>query len=113
MSGISRNYSRIVAVALCLLVTVQPILAQQGLKIVLIEGARARNVVLQIAARPITIRVEDASGRPLADVPVTFTSPQQGPSGEFSNNLRTLSITTDSRGIAAAEQYHPNAITGT
>jgi hypothetical protein len=113
MCGIRRDCSRFLVVVLCLLLSVQSMLAQQGLRIELVEGGRAKNVVQQIAARPITVRVVDAAGNPVADAPVTFTSPQTGPSGEFSNDQRTLVLTTDSRGIAAAERYHPNATTGT
>jgi hypothetical protein len=113
MRGLQTNLSRLLVLALCHLVAVQPILGQQGLRIEVVEGSGAKNTVQQIAARPISVRVEDAGGRPVIDAAVTFTSPQQGPSGEFSNDLRTLSVTTDSRGIATADRYHPNALTGT
>jgi hypothetical protein len=113
MCGFWTICSRFLVVVLCLLVAVQPVLAQQGLRIELVEGGSDRNVVQQIAARPLTVRVVDAAGRPLPDVPVTFASPQTGPSGEFTNGERTLIVTTDSRGIASAERYHPNASVGT
>jgi hypothetical protein len=111
MRGFWRNCSRLLAVVLCHLIAVQPILSQQGLRIVIVEGDAAKNVVEQIT-RPITVSVHDSAGRPVAGALVTFTSPQTGPSGEFSNDLRTLVVETDSRGIASTGRYHPNAITG-
>jgi hypothetical protein len=89
-----------------------PALAQQTLRIVPVEGSGARNVVQQITARPITVRVEDARGMPVADARVIFSSPASGPSGEFNNAARTLEVTTNSRGLASANNYHPNAIAG-
>jgi hypothetical protein len=110
-----RNCSRLLAVVLCHLLLAQAILAQPGqqaLNIRVIEGGAARNVVQQIAARPITVQVENSQGRPVVGARVIFTSPQLGPSGEFSNDLRTLELSTDSSGRASADHYHPNATTG-
>src|SRR5438132_13714454 len=101
-----RNCSRLLAVVLCHLLVAQAVLGQQGqqaMHIRIIEGGGAKNVVQQIAARPITVRVEDSAGLPVAGANVVFTSPQTGPSGEFSNDLRTLELTADSKGNAYAE----------
>jgi hypothetical protein len=107
-----RNCSRLLAVVLCHALVTQAVLGQQPLQIRVLQGEGAKNVVQQIAARPITVRVEDSQGRPVAGARVTFTSPQVGPSGEFSNDLRTLETTTDSRGTASVDRYHPDGNVG-
>src|SRR5262245_49658974 len=103
-----RYCSRFLALLLCHLIALQPVSAQQGLRIQVVQGAKARNVVQSVSARPITVEVQDASGRPVPDATVTFVAPAQGPGGEFSNDLRTLTVTTDSAGRASAGQYHAN-----
>src|SRR6185369_9312034 len=72
---------RLLVVVLSQLLVLQPVFAQQppgprALKIVVVDGAGSRNVVLQIAARPMTVRVEDAANRPVAGAEVVFTAPQ-------------------------------------
>jgi hypothetical protein len=111
MRGFWKNCSRLLALALCHLIAVQPILSQQNIRIVVVEGRGARHVVQQTAA-PITVRVEDLSGRALVGATVTFVSPQGGPSGEFGNDQRTIVATTDSGGVASTGSYHPNDIAG-
>ena len=103
---------RLGIVVLCIFLSIQPVVAQQGLRIVVVEGNNARNVVQQIAARPIAVRVEDAGGRPVSGATVTFTSPSAGPSGDFANDSPSLQVFTGDDGIAAARGYHPNALTG-
>lgn len=107
-----RNCSRLLAVVLCHALVTQAVLGQQPLQIRVLQGDGAKNIVQQIAARPITVRVEDSQGRPVVGARVVFTSPQVGPSGEFSNDLRTLEMTTDSRGTASADHYHPDGSVG-
>src|SRR6185295_2980109 len=43
---------------------------------------------------------------------VVFTAPQSGPSGEFENDSRTLTVVTGLDGLANAGAYHPNATAG-
>jgi hypothetical protein len=90
----------------------EPAFAQQGLRLVVVEGAGARNVVQQIAARPIAVRVEDSGGRPVSGASVTFTAPSAGPSGDFANDTPRLIVFTGDDGIAAARGFHPNNLTG-
>jgi len=92
--------------------SIQPAVAQQGLRIVVVEGNNARNVVQQIAARPVAVRIENAGGRPVSGATVTFTAPSAGPSGDFANDSPSLTVFTGDDGIAAARGFHPNALTG-
>jgi hypothetical protein len=112
MVRLSTGCFRLLAFILCFLLAVPFSLAQQSLRIVVVEGSDARNVMQQIAPRPLTVRVEDSAGRPVAGAAVIFTSPQTGASGEFANNARTLEVTTNAGGVASAVNYHPNAIAG-
>ncbi len=107
-----RDCSGLLAVVLCHILVVQAVVGQQSLNIVVLQGEGAHNVVQQIAARPITVRIEDSGGRPVVGARVTFSSPQLGPSGDFSNDLRTLELISDGQGQAVADHYHPNAIAG-
>jgi len=107
---------RMLVIFLCHLLAFQNAFSQQAsvqrsLSIVVIEGTGARNVVRQIPARPLTVRVQDA-GKPLQGATVTFMSPQTGPSGEFANDSRTFRVITDENGIASAAGFHPNGSEG-
>ena len=105
-------------VVMCCLLALQPAYSQQGegqigLKIVVVEGANAKNVTQEIPLRPLTVRAEAVNNQPVPNATVVFTSPETGPSGEFANDSRTFSVTTNEDGLATARGYHPNAITGT
>src|SRR5687767_9232622 len=109
--------SRFLIVMICQLLVLQPAFGQQAneqsaLRIVVVEGAAARNVVQQIPARPIRVRIHDASNRPVPGATVEFSSPETGPSAEFENDSRTITVTTDNEGVASAGTLHPNGITG-
>ncbi|HEY2384049.1 MAG TPA: hypothetical protein VGK48_22975 [Terriglobia bacterium] len=104
-------------VALCHLLVLhsawgQPLPAQQGLHIVVVEGEGARNVTEQIPARPMVVRIQDANARPVGGAAVTFTAPEGGPSGEFANDSRSVRLVTGPDGIANAGPFHPNASDG-
>lgn len=89
-----------------------PALAQQNLQIMVVEGEGARNITNQIPARPLVVRIHDANGRPTAGAAVTFTAPEDGPSGEFANDSRSVRLVTGPDGIANAGPFHPNALEG-
>jgi hypothetical protein len=88
--------------------------AQQpgSLRIIILEGERAKNDVAQRSLETLTIQVQDTSAGPLQGVQVTFTVPPNGPAGAFSNGARQITITTNSDGIAAAEGFRPNDLPG-
>lgn len=105
---------RLLAAVMCQFLVLQPLLAQQAsgqraLRIVVVEGSGARNVVQQIAPRPLIVRIVDANNRPVAGAMVEFRSPEAGPSGDFVNNFP---VPTSDDGLASAGAFHPNAIPG-
>ena len=62
-------------------------------------------------ATALQAKVTDASNNPVSGVSVTFLAPGSGASGTFSNNTTTISITTNSSGVAAAP-FTANSSTG-
>jgi hypothetical protein len=63
-------------------------------------------------AKPLTVEVTDATGRPVAGVRVSFQVPEEGPGGVFANGLRTDIAITDSNGRATEHGLQLNHVTG-
>jgi len=108
---------RPVMAVICCFLPLMPVYGQQGegqlgLKIIVVEGANARNLTQEIPLTPITVRVETATNKPVPNATVVFTSPESGASGEFANDSRIFSVNTNDEGLAIARGYHPNSITG-
>jgi hypothetical protein len=59
-------------------------------------------------ARPLTVEVTDETGRPVAGAAVSFQLPPEGPSGLFSNGLRTDLVLTDQSGHASIHSVQLN-----
>jgi hypothetical protein len=83
-----------------------------GLRLQVTEGANAVYTVEQVPDNNIAVRLLDSAGRPVPDVAIVFTAPQSGPGGEFPNGLTTITVLTDTTGLAVTRLYHPNAIAG-
>ena len=94
-----------------------PLRAQESpapgkIRIVIVEGEGAINNVRQRVAREPIIQVEDENRRPVAGAAVTFLLPNQGAGATFANGARSLTITTDAQGQAAARGLRPNNVNG-
>jgi len=61
---------------------------------------------------PLTVEVTDETGRPVAGAAVSFQLPPEGPSGLFSNGLRTDLVLTDASGRAAIHSMQLNRTGG-
>jgi len=113
----AQSFRRPVLTALvCLCIAVQSIFAGQsdlGLRVQVVQGNDAQNVVEQIPSNPITIRVVDRNNRPVQGATVVFTAPDEGASGDFPSGSNTFQTITDEGGVARASEYHPNDIQGT
>ena len=111
-----KNGWRVLTGVMCCLLARQPSYGQAdaraGLKIVVVDGANAKNVTEEIPLTPISVRLETANNEPVANATVVFTSPDSGPSGEFANDSRSFSVSTNEEGRATARGYHPNSIKG-
>jgi len=82
------------------------------LKILLVVGQGAINVVNRPTERHFTIRVEEKYGIPGKHIPVTFTLPNSGPGGYFKKKKRSVTVHTDQGGYAMARGYRPNRLCG-
>ena len=57
------------------------------------------------------VELKDAAGKPVTGAAVSFILPTQGASGAFSNGSQSITIPTDTSGVAVA-RFKPNAATG-
>lgn len=75
---------------------------QSALRIVVLEGEGAVNVIQQkTAVRPL-VEVRDRNNVPVAGATVTFTIGGSGQSAAFAGGAQTLTVTTNAAGQAAA-----------
>src|SRR5262245_47644698 len=116
MQRMWRGSRRFLVVGICLLSVVESasaqVLGQRGIRIVVVRGDGAKNIVQQIAPDPLVVRVEDSGRRPVVGASVTLTAPRTGPGGQFANGSPTVTTPTDADGLAVVEAYHPNGISG-
>jgi hypothetical protein len=83
------------------------------LQIKVVEGEGAVHPAGVRIARALTVEVTDESGHAVAGATVSFQLPPSGPSGLFSNGLRTDLATTDANGRAAIRSVQLNRTDGT
>ena len=82
------------------------------LQIRVLEGEGAVHPAGAHIARPLVAQVTDENGRPVAGAAVSFQLPAEGPSGVFSNGLRTDLVLTDANGRAAIRSVQLNGTGG-
>lgn len=93
-------------------VAAQTEVVPSSIQLLVIEGEGAINRLGQRAAREPIVEVQDQNKRPLAGAAIVFTLPTQGPSGEFSNGSKTLTVLTDEQGRASASGLRVNSLSG-
>jgi hypothetical protein len=80
---------------------------QPALRVLLVEGQGAINIVNKKADRRLTVRVEEKFAVPAKGI-VTFTLPDSGPSGSFDKKgARSVTVNTDDQGYAVARREIP------
>jgi len=73
---------------------------QPRLHIEILKGDSGVNTLgSDVVVQPV-VQVRDRNNQPLADVAVTFTAPNDGPSATFLNGSRSITLMTDSSGEA-------------
>jgi hypothetical protein len=82
------------------------------LNIVNVKGDGAVNDARQHADTTPTVRIEDEHQKPVVDAVVVFTLPTEGATGEFAKHSKTLTVMTDSEGLAMAKGLHLNQVPG-
>jgi len=76
------------------------------------EGEGATTGARQRVTRDPVVKVEDDDHRPVAGAAVVFSLPVSGPSGEFINGSKNLSVVTDQNGLASARGIKTNDVPG-
>jgi len=97
------------------LVVAWPCMAMAQIAVLQIKVVEGEGVVHPLGARivrPLTVEVTDETGRPVAGAAVSFQLPPEGPSGLFSNGLRTDLILTDGAGRASIHSVQLNRTGG-
>ena len=89
-----------------------PTTGPQPAKLETVSGAGQSAVVSTAFANPLTVRVEDASGQPVAGIAVRFTAPASGASARFAGGQGTADVTTDAQGLASSPALTANATVG-
>src|SRR5262249_36363962 len=92
-----------------------PVFAQNGpgrINLVVVQGEGEITGLRQRASHHPIVRVEDQDNRPVAGAAVVFALPLAGPTGEFVNGAKTLSLVTDQEGLAAAPGLRANDMPG-
>jgi hypothetical protein len=85
---------------------------QPALRVLLVEGQGAINIVNKKTDRRLTVRVEEKFAVPAKGIPVTFALPDSGPSGSFGKKgARSVTVNTDDQGYAVA-RFRSNKIAG-
>jgi hypothetical protein len=85
---------------------------QSGLTVRLVEGDGAINSIRLRRAHDPVVQVVDAAGEPLGGAMVTFLLPASGPSGSFGESGLSLTVQTDTRGMATGRGLRPNSVAG-
>lgn len=82
------------------------------LRIEVLEGAGATNLIAQSSGHSPAVSVLDADGSPLGDAIVTYQTPDRGASGVFANGSRSVTMVTGPDGVARAVGFEPNEVPG-
>jgi hypothetical protein len=86
--------------------------AQARVNIVVVEGESAINNIKGRLNREPIVQIVDENQRPLAGAAVVFFLPSSGPGGTFVNGSKTLTVSTDAQGRAAATGIRRNNLSG-
>ena len=82
------------------------------LRLRIVEGEAGVHHIGSKAVQPLTVEVTDELGKPQAGAAVSFHLPEDGPSGSFSNGLRTTLILTNGEGRATLRNLQLNHTPG-
>ncbi|BDC50559.1 hypothetical protein F183_A28750 [Bryobacterales bacterium F-183] len=82
------------------------------LKVLVLEGVDAANVIEGTRGVMTVVEVRDANDHPVPQAQVTFRLPVAGPSGTFTDGRLILTVRTNTQGQAAAIGFRPNTSRG-
>jgi hypothetical protein len=113
--SMQHRHLRFLSVLICPLMLLQTAFAGQsgsGVRIVILEGNKAQNLISAQAPKHLSVRVVDRAGKPLSGATVQFVPPEFGPGGTFVTDQNSIEVTTDPQGIADAPPFLANSTTG-
>lgn len=113
MHTIGNASRRLLAVLLVHLLLCQFLIAGQGVgvRVSVVAGNGAQNIVKEIPPEPFVVRVVDLDNRPISGATVVFTAPSEGPGGDFPSGATFITL-TDEGGRALGVLYRANAVEG-
>jgi hypothetical protein len=83
-----------------------------GLRIVAVQGVGMKHRTgASLSPSPVVVRIENGD-QPVQGARVSFTAPKRGPGGAFGKR-KTITVTSDHQGQAAAAGFRPNDEPGT
>lgn len=86
--------------------------AQTTIAIKVLQGDNAINSIKMHRAHDPVVQVLDSTGEPLSGATVSFLLPATGPSGAFGESGLSLTVQTDSHGMATGRGLIPNRVEG-
>ncbi len=86
--------------------------SQSTLTLRVVQGDNAINSIRMRRGHDPVVQVLDSPGEPLDNATVSFLLPSTGPSATFGDSGVSLTVQTDSRGIATGRGLMPNRIEG-
>ena len=84
----------------------------QDVAIQVVGGDGAINSIRLRRGHDPSVRVVTSSGEPIAGAMVNFILPAAGPSGSFAGSGLSITVPTDSRGVAVGRGMRPNGLPG-
>jgi hypothetical protein len=97
---------------ICLLFTNLMRGQEPALRISVVAGEGATQLINQKGRVDSVVQVQDASGKTIEGAVVVFALPDRGPSGVFENGSKTLTVTTDAQGRATGRGLVLNRLKG-
>lgn len=85
---------------------------EPSVSIRVLEGAGALNSIKLHRGYDPVVQVISGAGEPVAGATVTFLLPASGPSATFGDNSLSITVQTDTRGMATARGLKPNRLEG-
>jgi hypothetical protein len=85
---------------------------QSGIAVRVVRGDNAINSIRMRRGHDPVVQVIDPTGEPLANATVSFLLPASGPSATFGDSGLSLTVQTDTRGMATGRGLVPNRIEG-
>lgn len=85
---------------------------EPALRIAVIAGQGAREIINQKASVEPAVQVQDQNGKAIEGAQVVFSLPNRGPGGVFGNGSKSISATTDAQGRASATGLVLNRLKG-